>query len=84
MTKRSVKFRKNRHKEGKEELRTQGTYYFRGTEGGNAEYYLPPLYFEKAVANNGNENKANFLKFPNFYKVGPFLILFLEKMHTTL
>ena len=60
-------------------MRTQGTYYIRGTEGRkdgrtdgrtegrNAENYVPPLFFEKA----GDKNKVYPCKLHfSLYKVG--------------
>ena len=59
MTKRSVKFQKNRHKTvgGVAHIRYLLLFFWGGggrkdgrTEGRNAENYVPPLFFEKAGA----------------------------------
>ena len=47
-------------------MRTQGTYYFRGKEEGlkerlNAEYFVPPLFFEKV-----GDNKQILLSDQNY------------------
>ena len=59
MVKTSVKFQKNWNKTvGLEELRKQGTYPYRGTEGRKAKNYAPPLFFEKAGDNKKIQYQA--------------------------